>query len=106
MRIFYICVIGLIYLLGKSLDKIMELKALAGDQNLYDVLKQQKHKQKRVEQRAVEQRAADAYKRSAAEKGVSVFDFINKKIGHKKGNNVVHTEFCNCVLEGLHFEIL
>jgi len=64
--------------LGKSLDKIMELKQIAGDQDLYDVLKKQKRKQKKVEKAA-----AESYEKNVNKH--TVFDFINKKIGHKKG---------------------
>ncbi|KAK2165501.1 hypothetical protein LSH36_49g04016 [Paralvinella palmiformis] len=62
---------------GKSLDKIMELKQIAGDQDLYDVLKKQKRKQKKVEKAA-----AESYEKNVNKH--TVFDFINKKIGHKK----------------------
>ena len=56
----------------------MELKAVAGDQDLYDVLKKQKRKQKQQDAKAANQYRKDGEK-------VSVFDIINKKLGHKKG---------------------
>ena len=56
----------------------MELKAIAGDRDLYDVLKKQKQKQKKVETKA-----ANQYKKETER--ISVFDIINKKLGHKKG---------------------
>lgn len=56
----------------------MELKELAGDQDLYDVMKKQKRKQKQIESKA-----ADGYKK---EDMPNLFDIINKKLGNKKGN--------------------
>ncbi|KAK3088218.1 hypothetical protein FSP39_016287 [Pinctada imbricata] len=63
---------------GKSLDKIMELKEIAGDQDLFDAMKKQKRKAKKQEQ-----------KNEAAYKNIpraNVFDFINKKLGGKRGD--------------------
>ena len=61
---------------GKSLDKIMELKEIAGDRDLYDVMKKQKKKHKT---------GAKTSKGKDRPKCGSVFDFINKKLGSKKG---------------------
>ena len=63
---------------GKSLDKIMELKERAGDRDLYDVMKKQKRKQQKVDDKA-----AVGYDKEV--KKVNVFEFINKKLGNKKG---------------------
>ena len=71
---------------GKSLDKIMELKAIAGDRNLYDVLRKQRRKQK-----AVDAAAADGYTAKKAQLSTPVFDFINVKLsGKKSGTFVTH----------------
>lgn len=64
---------------GKSLDTIMELKALAGEQDLFDVMKKREKKQK-----AQEKKQAQTYEK--LKKDHSVFDFINKRLGGKKGN--------------------
>ena len=68
------------YSAGKSLDKIMELKAIAGDQDLYDVMKKEKKKRRRRDARHTE---AGPTKQTAKPK--NVFDFINKKLSKKKG---------------------
>lgn len=56
----------------------MELKALAGDRDLYDVLKKQQKKKKKAEKKA-------EAKYLSEKSETSVFDFINKKLGGKKG---------------------
>ncbi|XP_013410712.1 zinc finger CCCH-type with G patch domain-containing protein [Lingula anatina] len=63
---------------GKSLDKIMELQEKAGDQSLFDVMKKERKKQKKIEEKL-----KTDYKKEAAP---NVFDFINKKLGGKKGD--------------------
>jgi hypothetical protein len=57
----------------------MELKAVAGDRDLYDVLKKQRRKQKTVNAAAAKEYAVKKARSSAP-----VFDFINVKLGHKK----------------------
>ncbi|KAJ8300599.1 hypothetical protein KUTeg_022118 [Tegillarca granosa] len=65
--------------LGKSLDKIMELKELAGEQDLFDVMK-------RLEKKKKQQEKKEAKKSQKPKEKINVFDFINKKLGGKKGN--------------------
>ncbi|KAK2189070.1 hypothetical protein NP493_115g02039 [Ridgeia piscesae] len=65
---------------GKSLDKIMELKTRAGDQDLYDVMK----KEKRRKKRDAKHTAPGTTKQTPKPK--NVFDFINKKLSRKKGD--------------------
>ncbi|XP_052092746.1 zinc finger CCCH-type with G patch domain-containing protein-like [Mytilus californianus] len=63
---------------GQSLDRIMELKELAGDQDLFDVLKKQqkgKNKSKVPKQKTV-----------SKQNPTDVFEFINKKLSGKKGD--------------------
>ena len=55
----------------------MELKARAGDRDLYDVMKKQKRRQKKIDAKA-----EASYNK---EERTSVFDFINSKLGNKKG---------------------
>lgn len=64
---------------GKSLDKIMELKELAGEQDLFDVMK-------RLEKKKKQQEKKEAKKSQKPKEKINVFDFINKKLGGKKGN--------------------
>lgn len=58
----------------------MELKALAGEQDLFDVMKKREKKQK-----AQEKKQAQTYEK--LKKDHSVFDFINKRLGGKKGKS-------------------
>jgi len=66
---------------GKSLDKIMELKQLAGNQDLYDVMRRQKRRQK-----TVDAKAAKMYKEAGghAQSSGYVFDIINRKLNSSK----------------------
>ncbi|KAJ8316774.1 hypothetical protein KUTeg_005676 [Tegillarca granosa] len=66
---------------GKSLDKIMELKELAGEQDLFDVMK-------RLEKKKKQQEKKEAKKSQKPKEKINVFDFINKKLGGKKG--IIH----------------
>ena len=59
----------------------MELKAIAGDRDLYDVLKKQKKKQAQQEKKA----SVTYTKSKMAASKINVFDFINKKLGGQKG---------------------
>ncbi|XP_033724992.1 zinc finger CCCH-type with G patch domain-containing protein-like [Pecten maximus] len=65
---------------GKSLDTIMQLKEIAGEQDLFDVMKNREKKQK-----AQEKKQAQAYEKMKT-KDHNVFDFINRRLGGKKGN--------------------
>ncbi|OWF42647.1 zinc finger CCCH-type with G patch domain-containing protein-like [Mizuhopecten yessoensis] len=65
---------------GKSLDTIMLLKELAGEQDLFDVMKKKEKKQK-----AQEKKQAQAYEKMKTE-DQNVFDFMNRRLGGKKGN--------------------
>lgn len=62
----------------------MELKALAGDRNLYDVLRKQRRKQK-----IVDSAAAKAYSEKKAQPSAPVFDFINVKLSSKKSGKTI-----------------
>lgn len=65
---------------GKSLDHCMELKEAAGaDENLFKVEKRLKRLQKKEEQR--QKQLLDKEKQNK-----NIFDFINSKLGGKKGN--------------------
>lgn len=57
----------------------MELKEKAGDRDLYDVMKRQKRRQKQTDKKA-----AAEYNKVKPE-AHCVFNFINKKLGAKKG---------------------
>ena len=60
----------------------MELKALAGDRDLYDVLRKQRRKQA-----SVDAAAADGYVVKKMQSSTPVFDFINVKLANKKSGN-------------------
>ena len=68
----------------------MELKERAGDQDLYDVMKQQGRKQHKIDNKV-----SHEYKKDTAKK-INVFEFINKKLAGKKGEVLCH-RFCNSV---------
>ena len=68
------------YVTGKSLDQIMELKERAGDKDLYDVMKKKRKRQYKAEKSMAKQYVA---KKSSEQ--TNVFDFINKKLKGKKG---------------------
>ena len=53
---------------------------LAGDRDLYDVMKRQKKTQKKVDEKA-----GSSYNKVKIEDKKNVFDFINKKLHGKKG---------------------
>ena len=76
LQLFTTLYVSIVFCAGKSLDKIMELKERAGNQDLYDVMK--KRKRKRKTQPANTQQPAKR-------KPKSVFDFINRKLGKTKG---------------------
>ena len=60
----------------------MELKALAGDRDLYDVSRKQRRKQA-----SVNAAAADGYAVKKMQLSTPVFDFINVKLANKKSGN-------------------
>ena len=80
---------GLVVVAGKSLDKIMELKELAGNRDLYDVMKKQKRKQKKIDENAAKQ-----YEQK---KKINVFEFINKKLGDETSKKVVNLSY-TCII--------
>ena len=62
----------------------MELKEVAGNRDLYDVMKKQKRKQKKVDAKASQN----------YEEKTNVFDFINKKLGNNtKGCHMKYSFF-------------
>lgn len=69
---------------GKSLDRIMALKEIAGRRDMFDVTKRQEMLTKRNNEKL-----AKSYNE---EKKPNMFDFINQKLGGKKGNlcDLVH----------------
>ncbi|KAL8612145.1 hypothetical protein ACOMHN_021958 [Nucella lapillus] len=69
---------------GKSLDRIMELKELAGDQDLFNAMEKLERRKRKMEKRQAEESRKAA---SAADDDppANVFDFINKKLAGKKG---------------------
>jgi hypothetical protein len=73
----------------------MELKAIAGDRDLYDIMKRQRKKQK-----VVDAAAAKEYAVKKAQSSAPVFDFINVKLGKKSGTFIsVLTGFDRTVLK-------
>ncbi|XP_061195574.1 zinc finger CCCH-type with G patch domain-containing protein-like [Saccostrea echinata] len=64
---------------GKSLDKIMELKEKAGDQDMFNVSKKMKKKKKHG-------KMTTKSRSETVTSSSDVFHFINKKLGGKKGN--------------------
>ena len=56
----------------------MELKEIAGNQDLFDAMKKMKRKAKKQEKQN-----ANTYNKIPA---ANVFDFINKKLGGKRGD--------------------
>ncbi|KAL5012745.1 hypothetical protein ScPMuIL_011296 [Solemya velum] len=66
---------------GKSLDRIMELKEIAGERDIFDVMKKLEKRKKKLEAKALKEKETPR-----VEKKSGVFDFINKKLGGKKGN--------------------
>lgn len=63
----------------------MKLKELSGDRDLYDVMKKSKKKKRKEDMK----NAANYKKKEKA----NVFDFLNKKIGIKKGIFINYFEF-------------
>lgn len=63
---------------GKSLDKIMALKQIAGNRDMFDVMKKEEKKKKKHAEKLEKQ-----YHK--AKELPNVFDFINKKLHGKKG---------------------
>ncbi|KAK3610986.1 hypothetical protein CHS0354_015102 [Potamilus streckersoni] len=74
---------------GKSLDKIMELKEMSGDMNMFDAMKKLEKKKKK----AINKQEKSSKKTETP----NVFDFINKKLGGKKGNlsDLIHRHPCS-----------
>ncbi|CAH1786678.1 unnamed protein product [Owenia fusiformis] len=64
---------------GKSLDQIMKLKEIAGERDLIEVMKKEKRKTKK-QKKQMETGYTEKKEKQ------NVFDFINKKLGHKKAN--------------------
>ena len=62
-------------LLGKSLDKIMQLKERTGNRDMFDVMKK-KHKL-----------SAPAQKRP--KKTANMFEYLNKSLGHGKKSKLI-----------------
>ncbi|KAL3871835.1 hypothetical protein ACJMK2_039807 [Sinanodonta woodiana] len=73
---------------GKSLDKIMELKEMSGDINMFDPMKKMEKKKKK----AINKQEKSSKKKETP----NVFDFINKKLGGKKGHlsDLIHSHPC------------
>ncbi|XP_059177745.1 zinc finger CCCH-type with G patch domain-containing protein-like [Physella acuta] len=70
---------------GKSLDKIMELKELSGNADLFNAMKKLEKRQKHMEKKAMEKEQQRELKESWG-----VFGFINKKLGHKDQQHKSH----------------
>ncbi|XP_041356310.1 zinc finger CCCH-type with G patch domain-containing protein-like [Gigantopelta aegis] len=62
---------------GKSLDKIMELKAASGNNDIFDAMKKIEKKKKAADKKA---------ELDAKRPKEDIFDFINSKLHGKKGN--------------------
>lgn len=80
--------------LGLSLDKIMELKNLADNNDLFDALKKQKRKQKQQSSTKKDSKLTEGPKT----KSPSVFDFINKLRPTKGGFVILLTGSGQAVL--------
>jgi len=67
---------------GKSLDKIMELKQLAGDRDLYDVMRRQRcdRKSSTLERQSHTSRT----RRKRSQSSGYVFDIINRKLNPRR----------------------
>ncbi|RUS91734.1 hypothetical protein EGW08_000560 [Elysia chlorotica] len=65
---------------GKSLDKIMELKEMAGNADLFNAMKTLEKRQK-----AMEKKEADREKRREAKTSWGVFGFLNKELRTQPG---------------------
>lgn len=69
---------------GKSLDRIMQLKELAGNEDLFNAMKRLERQQKRAA-RKMEEESSGGKAAAVAAAPANVFDFINTKLGGKKG---------------------
>lgn len=58
----------------------MELKEIAGERNLFDVMEKLEKRKKKLEAKALKEK-----EKPQVEKRSNVFDFINKKLSGKKG---------------------
>lgn len=67
---------------GKSLDKIMELKEMAGNADLFNAMKKMEKRQK-----AMEKKEAEKEKRREKKTSWGVFGFLNKKLHEHTGNS-------------------
>ncbi|KAI8771006.1 zinc finger CCCH-type with G patch domain-containing protein [Biomphalaria glabrata] len=65
---------------GKSLDKIMELKEMSGNDDMFNAMKKLEKRQKLMEKKELEKE-----ERKERKDNWGVFGFINNKLGDKKG---------------------
>ncbi|GFO15781.1 Zinc finger ccch-type with g patch domain-containing protein [Plakobranchus ocellatus] len=78
---------------GKSLDKIMELKEMAGNADLFNAMKKLEKRQK-----AMEKKEAMKEKRREAKSNWGVFGFLNQKLGSQAGGKNGESERLLCQL--------
>ena len=78
---------------GKSLDKIMELKQIAGDRDLYDVMRRMSRRQKVINSNAAKAYSTDS-SQSRSQSAGYVFDIINNKLGSRKSGNAAFSFTC------------
>ena len=69
----------------------MELKELAGDRDLYDVLRRQRRRQKVVDAKAAKAYMSD---REKAQSSGYVFDIINRKLNTRKSGTGSSVQSC------------
>ena len=69
---------------GKSLDRIMQLKELAGNEDLFNAMKKLERQQKKAT-RKMEEESGGGKAAAVVAAPANVFDFINTKLGGKKG---------------------
>ncbi|CAL1527389.1 unnamed protein product [Lymnaea stagnalis] len=83
---------------GKSLDKIMELKEMAGNADLFNAMKKLEKRQKLMEKKQGELEE----KRKGVKENWGVFGFINNKLGEKEGPHGQHRPGHSKVAQATH----
>ncbi|XP_025113334.1 zinc finger CCCH-type with G patch domain-containing protein-like isoform X2 [Pomacea canaliculata] len=69
---------------GKSLDRIMELKEMAGSSDLFDAMKRLEKQKKKADKKREDDATRD--KLRSSNKPPNVFDFINRRLHGKRGD--------------------
>ncbi|KAK7095132.1 zinc finger CCCH-type with G patch domain-containing protein-like [Littorina saxatilis] len=69
---------------GKSLDRIMELKAMAGNEDLFNAMKRMERQKRKADKKREEE--SENGGAAASAQSPSVFDFINTRLAGKQGD--------------------